>query len=162
MLTTGRFIACNRSLCVISRWKGSTPRYPPIQIREEDLEEKFVKGGGSGGQKVNKTSSKVQLRHIPSGIFVQTQDQRDLPSNRKIARRLLKEKLDMAQNGDDSKIGRRVARIRRRKSKAAQRAKAKYRGTLGIDSDDSDAETQVPPRAVPGGQPLTTAYSSSK
>ena len=52
---------------------SSKPRIPfkPIEIREQDLEEKFVKGSGPGGQKINKTFSKVQLLHTPTGIRVE-------------------------------------------------------------------------------------------
>jgi protein subunit release factor B len=41
-----------------------------LQVREEDLQESFVRSSGNGGQHVNKTSSCVQLRHVPSGICV--------------------------------------------------------------------------------------------
>lgn len=42
----------------------------PVEVREEDLEEQFVKGGGNGGQKINKTSNCVVLKHLPTGITV--------------------------------------------------------------------------------------------
>jgi len=38
-------------------------------LQEKDLEEKFVRSGGAGGQKVNKTSTCVQLKHIPTGCL---------------------------------------------------------------------------------------------
>ena len=41
-----------------------------IVLKDEDIEENFVKGSGPGGQKINKTNSKVQLKHIPTGIVV--------------------------------------------------------------------------------------------
>jgi protein subunit release factor B len=47
-----------------------------LEIREEDLLEKFILGSGSGGQKVNKTSSCVYLKHLPSGIEVKCQKDR--------------------------------------------------------------------------------------
>jgi protein subunit release factor B len=51
------------------------PRYlsvpkKEIIINELELDEKFIKGGGPGGQKINKTSSCVQLKHIPTGITI--------------------------------------------------------------------------------------------
>jgi peptide chain release factor len=43
-------------------------RMAGLGIREDDLEESFIRGTGAGGQKINKTSSTVVLRHKPSGI----------------------------------------------------------------------------------------------
>ncbi len=40
----------------------------PIVLLESDLEERFIKGGGAGGQKINKTASAVQLVHLPTGL----------------------------------------------------------------------------------------------
>lgn len=121
----------------------------PIIINEDDLEEKFVKGGGKGGQHVNKTSNKVQLKHIPTGIMIQCHDQRDLHSNRKIARKLLKDKLDIHYNGDSSRIGKRISRIRRRKQKAQYRAHKKKKSDDNSKEDDHD--TVVPPRRIGDG-----------
>ena len=62
-------------------------------VREEDLEERFVLGSGAGGQKVNKTSSAVSLRHVPSGLAVKVQASRSREVNRWMARRTLAERL---------------------------------------------------------------------
>ena len=43
---------------------------PWLTLNEEDLEEKFIRGSGPGGQKINKTSSCVELKHIKTGIIV--------------------------------------------------------------------------------------------
>ncbi|CAG8561868.1 9465_t:CDS:2 [Paraglomus brasilianum] len=72
----------------------------PIVINEADLIETFVKGSGHGGQKINKTSNCVDLRHIPTGIRVQCQQTRSLQDNRRIARKILKDKLDNHYNGE--------------------------------------------------------------
>jgi len=69
---------------------------------EADLEEKFIKGWGPGGQAVNKTTNAVFLKHIPTGIWIKCQDGRSLDRNRKIARTLLTTKLDNEINGEDS------------------------------------------------------------
>ncbi len=45
-------------------------RMTRLGIREDDLEEEFVRGSGPGGQKINKTSSTVVLRHVPTGLEV--------------------------------------------------------------------------------------------
>ena len=92
----------------------------PVVINEEDIVEKFVRGSGPGGQKINRTRNNVQLKHIPTGTVVECQETRDLTSNRKIARKLLRDKLDLLWNGANSKLGLRRGREIRRKQKAAR------------------------------------------
>jgi hypothetical protein len=72
-------------------------------IPESDLIEKFVKGRGPGGQAINKTNSSVSLIHIPTGIRIQSQPTRSREENRKIARKILGERLDLirARAGED-------------------------------------------------------------
>lgn len=60
-----------------------------LQIREADLEEGFGRSSGPGGQHVNKVSTAVTLRHLPSGISVTVQDSRSQAQNRKLARERL-------------------------------------------------------------------------
>lgn len=72
-------------------------KYPPRKlIHEDDVEEAFIKGGGRGGQKINKTNSKVQLRHKPTGIVVFCQATRSQKQNRDIARQILAQKVEDA------------------------------------------------------------------
>lgn len=94
-----------------------------IELREEDLEETFSRSSGSGGQHVNKTNSRVQLTHVPTQITVTCQEQRDLHMNRKIARKKLKDQLDLLYNGDKSKISKKIDKIQKRKSKAKRYAR---------------------------------------
>ncbi len=68
-----------------------------LRVGREELEERFVRGRGAGGQKINKTSSTVRLRHVPTGIEVVCQEQRSLVQNRYQARVLLCEKLEARQ-----------------------------------------------------------------
>ncbi len=58
-------------------------------VREEDLEEQFVQGGGPGGQKINKTSNCVRLLHRPTGLVVACQESRSRDRNRELARERL-------------------------------------------------------------------------
>lgn len=107
----------------------------PIVLKETDLLEEFIRGSGPGGQSINKSMNRVRLTHIPTGIMVTCQDQRDLTSNRKIARSTLQNKLNYRYNGDDSKLGRRIIRLQRRKQKAHSRAKAKYKVDGNVEND---------------------------
>jgi len=65
-----------------------------LRLRDEDLEEDFIRGSGPGGQKVNKTSSTVMLRHIPSGIEIRCQRERSQVMNRYWARVELCDKME--------------------------------------------------------------------
>ncbi len=59
------------------------------QLNETELEEIFSRSGGPGGQNVNKVSTRVMLRHIPTGITVNVQDSRSQATNRQLARERL-------------------------------------------------------------------------
>ncbi|AKJ65411.1 peptide chain release factor family protein [Kiritimatiella glycovorans] len=94
-----------------------------LGIEESDLEESFIKGSGSGGQKINKTSSCVQLRHIPSGIEVRCQRSRSRADNRYFARRELCRKIEEQRKGEKSEKRREIEKIRRAKRRRSRRAK---------------------------------------
>ena len=68
-----------------------------LGLREKDIEEKFIRSSGSGGQKVNKTSTCVYLRHIPTGIEVKCMRERSQSLNRFFARRELVEKISKVE-----------------------------------------------------------------
>ncbi|HVU24795.1 MAG TPA: peptide chain release factor-like protein [Opitutus sp.] len=53
--------------------------------RAEEVDERFVRGSGPGGQKINKTSSTVWLRHRPTGVEVRCQAERSQAANREAA-----------------------------------------------------------------------------
>jgi peptide chain release factor 2 len=64
-----------------------------IDIPEKDIELKFIRGGGAGGQKVNKTSSTAQLRHLPTGIIITCQTERSQSANKDMAFKILRGRL---------------------------------------------------------------------
>lgn len=72
-------------------------RMQRLHLREEDLEETFIRGTGAGGQKINKTSSTVVLRHLPTGLEVRCQRERSQSQNRLLARQELCERLEARQ-----------------------------------------------------------------
>lgn len=69
-------------------------RLAVLGLRPADVEERFVRGTGPGGQKINKTSSTVWLRHGPTGVEVRCQRERSQAANRELAWRELCEKLE--------------------------------------------------------------------
>jgi len=95
-----------------------------LNVREEDLEEHFIRSSGNGGQHVNKTSTAVQLRHIPSGICVSASQERSQSINRFLARRELLERLE-AQSGVLTPEMRRIARLRKQKDRRRRRKEKK-------------------------------------
>lgn len=102
-----------------------TERMRRLGIKEEDLVEKFVLGSGSGGQKINKTSSCVYLKHLPDGIEVKCQQGRSREANRFYARRLLVEKLEKLHFDEKSKKEKELDKLRRQKKRRSRRQKAK-------------------------------------
>ena len=90
-------------------------------LLETDLEEKFVRSGGAGGQKVNKTSTCVQLKHLPTGLAVKVQKSRSQGLNRFYARRQLCELLENELLGKDSPEAKSIEKIRKQKDRRKRR-----------------------------------------
>ena len=105
--------------------QGLSDKMKKLGISEQDLEESFVRSGGSGGQNVNKVSTCVVLKHAPTGLIVKCQKERTQASNRYWARRMLAEKLEVRILGRESDDAKRIAKIRRQKRKRSKRAKDK-------------------------------------
>ena len=96
-----------------------------LGIREEDLKEKFIRSSGKGGQKANKASTRVYLKHIPTGIEVKCQQERSQALNRFLARRILTNKIETLILGRQSEERKRIEKIRRQKRKRSRKAKEK-------------------------------------
>ena len=94
-------------------------------VAEEDISETFIKGSGSGGQKINKTSSCVQLQHAPTDTIVRCQKTRSREANRWFAREMLAEKILAAQCNALSEKEQEIERIRRQKRRRSRRQKAR-------------------------------------
>ena len=110
-------------------------RMERLDINESDIIERFVRSSGAGGQKVNKTSTCVYLKHIPSGIEVKCQKERSQALNRFLARRILADKIEQVQLGKKSEEAKRVAKIKRQKRKRSKRAKEKILKAKKIQSE---------------------------
>jgi peptide chain release factor len=96
-----------------------------LGVRDEDLDESFVRSSGAGGQNVNKTSTCVVLVHRPTGTTVKCQEARSQGLNRFLARRLLLDRIEQKRSGALSAERQRIEKIRRQKRKRSRRAKEK-------------------------------------
>jgi peptide chain release factor len=114
-----------------------------LEIREEDIEESFIRSGGKGGQHVNKTSTCVYLKHIPTGIEVKCQEERSQAFNRYRARTLLVKKIEQLIKGKESEEIQRIEKIRRQKRKRSKRAKEKMLAEKKIVSEKKRLRSHV-------------------
>ena len=94
-------------------------------VAEGDLEERFVHASGSGGQHVNKSSSCVYLKHIPTGVEVKCMEARSQSLNRFLARRYLLEKVEALAGGVTAK-DKEAEKLKRQKARRKRRSGAKY------------------------------------
>ncbi len=106
-----------------------------LNIHEKDIKESFVRSGKKGGQHVNKTSTCVYLKHIPTGIEVKCQEERSQSLNRYKARVILFKKIDQLVKGKESEEIQRIEKIRRQKRKRSKRAKEKMLAEKKITSE---------------------------
>jgi protein subunit release factor B len=100
-------------------------RMESLGIFEKDIIEKFIRSSGKGGQHLNKSSTCVYLKHIPTGIEVKCMQERSQAINRFLARRILTDKIEELIKGRESKKQQEIEKIRRQKRKRSKRAKEK-------------------------------------
>jgi protein subunit release factor B len=105
--------------------KALRDRLAALGISEEDIEESFTRSGGPGGQNVNKTSTAVHLKHVPTGVEVKCSRTRTQGMNRYHARVILADKIETLIKGRESEERKRIEKIRRQKRKRSKRAKEK-------------------------------------
>ncbi len=105
------------------RWLQEKMR--ALCIQEKDIEERFIRSSGKGGQKVNKTSTCVYLKHIPTGIEVKYMRERSQSLNRFLARRELIRRIERF-SGKLVHEEMRIEKVRRQKLKRKKRARMKY------------------------------------
>jgi protein subunit release factor B len=114
-----------------------------LGIREADIVEKFIHGGGKGGQKINKTASAVYLKHRPTGIEVKCQSSRSQLLNRFLARRILADKIEEKVLGKKAEEEQRVEKLRRQKRKRSRRAKLKMLAAKREQSEKKRARVKI-------------------
>ncbi len=105
--------------------KALYERMEALGIKESDIIEQFIRSRGHGGQNVNKTSTCVYLKHVPTGIEVKCQQERSQALNRFLARRILVKKIETMVLGKESEERQRIEKIKRQKRKRSKRAKEK-------------------------------------
>lgn len=121
-------------------------RFVSLGVRPEEVEERFVRGAGAGGQKINKTSSTVWLQHRPTGVEVRCQRERSQSVNRLLAWTELAEKLEWRRqaSANQARAARELARRQKRQKSRGQKARmiegkkhrAKIKQTRGRGFED--------------------------
>lgn len=102
---------------------AQTQRLAALGIAESDLLEKFVRGSGAGGQKINKTSNCVFLKHLPTGVCIKCQIDRSREMNRFLARRELCEQLEAIREGKAVAKTQAIEKLRRQKRPRSRNSK---------------------------------------
>ena len=92
-----------------------------LGVSLSDIEEKFVHGGGRGGQKLNKATNAVQLKHIATGTSIKYQKHRERAMNRILALRKLLEKIN-----PDSRKNKEIEKVRKQKKRRQKKSSEKY------------------------------------
>jgi len=103
--------------------KALLDRMRELNVKEDDLEERFIRSSGPGGQKVNKSSTCVFLRHIPTDITIKYQKERSQALNRFFARRTLLDQIELKEKGYIKEEKKRIEKIKSQKRKRRKRSK---------------------------------------
>lgn len=121
-------------------------RFVSLGVKADDVAEQFIRGAGAGGQKINKTSSTVVLRHLPTGVEVRCQRERSQSVNRLLAWVELADKLEWRRTeaANRKKSERELVRRQTRQKSRGQKARmieskkhrAKHKSSRGRVSGD--------------------------
>lgn len=113
-------------------------RMASLGIKEKDITETFIRSGGKGGQKINKTSACVYIKHGPTGIEIKCQESRSQALNRLLARRILVGKIESLILGRESRAEKDREKIRRQKRRRSRRAKEKMLNAKRLHSEKKE------------------------
>ncbi|HEU0008315.1 MAG TPA: peptide chain release factor-like protein [Verrucomicrobiae bacterium] len=120
-------------------------RMAALGVREDDLEETFVRSGGHGGQNVNKTSTCVMLLHRPTGLRVKCQTSRQQGFNRLLARQLLLDKIETRRASQAEAERARLEKIRRQRRPRSRGAKERMLADKSRRAAKKDSRRRVAP-----------------
>ncbi|MEW6117313.1 MAG: peptide chain release factor-like protein [Nitrospirota bacterium] len=109
-----------------NRWLKN--KMEELGVKESDIEEKFIRASGKGGQHVNKTSTCVYIKHLPTGIEIKCMKDRSQSVNRFLARRELVEELER-RSGKPTNEELKREKIRKQKARGKKRARLKHAGS---------------------------------
>ena len=124
-------------------------RMDRLGVSENDFRETFIRSSGPGGQKVNKTSSCVQLLHVPTGLAVKCQQERSQALNRFLARRILLDRIERIQTGAVSAEKQRIEKLKRQKRRRSRRAQEKILEQKHIQAEKKSLRAKVQPTDDP-------------
>jgi len=114
-------------------------------IAAEDVEFTAVRAQGPGGQNVNKTSTCVQLVHVPTGLSVKCGKERSQLLNRYLARRILLDRIEALQTGIVAEEKRLAEKIRRQKRRRSRRAREKMLQGKHAQSEKKTLRAKISP-----------------
>ena len=103
-------------------------RIRALGIDPAAIDEQFVRGGGPGGTKINKTANCVVLRYAPLDLVIRCQRDRRRNVNRFLALRELVDQAEMKISPSTSERLREIERRRRNKARAGRRARSRHGG----------------------------------
>jgi len=118
-------------------------RMAQLGVREDDIVEKFIRSSGPGGQNVNKTSTCVYLKHLPTGLEVKCQRQRSQLLNRSLARHILLSKIAQKIRQDSLQKQSLKAQIMRRNRKKPKGLKIKILENKRRHSEKKSARRKI-------------------
>jgi protein subunit release factor B len=127
----------------LAKEKSLRQKLKSLGIYEKDIKESFVRSQGKGGQNVNKTSTCVYLKHIPTGVEVKCQKSRSQGLNRYYAREILYTRIEQMIRGRKSEEEQRIEKLRRQKRKRSKRAREKVLADKRIQSQKKKKRTFI-------------------
>ena len=116
-----------------------------LDIKLEDIEEHHTRGGGHGGQKINKSTNCVELTHEPTGITVRFQHHRGLHQNRKDAYELLIDKIEEEELGVESELAQKHHKVEKQKQRRSRRSKQKMLEEKHHQSEKKESRKKIEP-----------------
>jgi protein subunit release factor B len=115
-------------------------KFSKFTIDPKDIVTRLSYGSGPGGQSVNKSENCVNMIHVPTGLWVKVHQSRDLEVNKHIAIKRLTEKVEHKMMGSESKISKRIEKIKKNKARRKKKYESKHLNqSQNIESDSQSS-----------------------